>query len=83
MTIIACAIHLIAGMFELLAVRRQQLEVFAAALRKNRVTRIAVAGIYRASAISRLVHTVVTPIAPGPILVADIIRFISGKKSSL
>lgn len=51
MAIIARAIHFIARMFEFLAVRRQQFEFFAAALRKNRVTRVAIVGIDRALAI--------------------------------
>src|SRR6266568_4838820 len=73
MAIVAGAIHLIARMFELLAVGRQQFEIFAAALRKNRVTGVAVVGVYYASAIRRFVHSVVATEASGPILVANVI----------
>lgn len=74
MAIVARAIDFIARVFEFLTVGRQQLEFLAATLRKNRVTRVAVIGVYRAPAVSRFMHAVMTTEATGPIFVADIIR---------
>ena len=46
MTIIAGAIHFVSGTFELLTVRCEPVEVLAAALREDRVTCVAVIGIF-------------------------------------
>ena len=75
MAIITAALDLISSrMLELLAFRRELIQLRAVALGEDCVAGIAIIGLDRPLAIRSFVQTVVTPEAARPIFVADVIR---------